>query len=54
MRRLLLEAIKTVAAGGTPKGAHSGSYGNVRAVDQIVDDASLVQDAIARQSVARF
>ena len=54
MRRLLLEAIKTVEAGGMPRGADSGSYRHARAVDRIVDDVALVNDTMERESVARF
>ena len=53
MRRLLLEAIKTVEAGGMPKGANSDSYHKARAVDRIVD-VSLVDDTLERESIARF
>jgi phthalate 4,5-dioxygenase oxygenase subunit len=54
MRRMLLEAIATVETGGTPKGVDTRSYSNVRAVDKVVEDVSLVKETIARESVARF
>jgi phthalate 4,5-dioxygenase oxygenase subunit len=53
MRRLLLEAIKTVESGGMPKGADTDSYRNARAVDRIVD-VSLVDDTLERESITRF
>jgi hypothetical protein len=51
---MLLEAIKTVEAGGMPKGADTDSYRNARAVDRIVDDVALVDDTMERESIARF
>jgi phenylpropionate dioxygenase-like ring-hydroxylating dioxygenase large terminal subunit len=54
MRHLLLDATKAVEAGGMPKGADSRSYQKARAVDLIVEDASLVEDTFRRESVARF
>jgi hypothetical protein len=54
MRRLLLEAIKTMEAGGMPRGGDSETYRNARAVDRIVDDVALVNDTMKRESVARF
>jgi phthalate 4,5-dioxygenase len=54
MRRLLLDATETVEAGGMPKGSDSRSYQKARAVDLIVEDASLVEETFRRESVARF
>ena len=54
MRRLLMDATKVVEGGGMPKAADSTSYRRARAVDLIVEDASLVEDTFRRESVARF
>jgi nitrite reductase/ring-hydroxylating ferredoxin subunit len=54
MRRMLLDATRAVEAGGMPKGADSTSYRSARAVDLIVEDASLVEDTFRCESVARF
>ena len=54
MRRLLLEATRSVAAGGNPKGADSNSYRKARAVDLIVADATLVEQTFRQESIARF
>jgi hypothetical protein len=53
MRRLQLEAIKTVESGGVPKGADTASYANARAVDRIVHK-SKVEATLAEDSRARF
>jgi phenylpropionate dioxygenase-like ring-hydroxylating dioxygenase large terminal subunit len=54
MRRLLLEATRTVEAGRTPRGADSGSYRAVRAVDHYADSEADIPGLIAREGAARF
>ena len=54
MRRLLLEAIRTVEAGGRPRGADSSSYRAVRAVDHYADNEAQIPQLIERELVARF
>jgi hypothetical protein len=54
MRRLLLEATRTVEAGGVPKGADPSTYRTMRAVDHYVDGESDVPALIARERIARF
>jgi len=53
MRRLMLEAVKTVEAGGAPRGTDPAAYRDRRAVDHIVDEAE-VNATIERESRARF
>jgi len=54
MRRLLLEAVKTVEAGGRPRGADSASYRAVRAVDHYAGNEAQIPELIERELVARF
>jgi phthalate 4,5-dioxygenase oxygenase subunit len=54
MRRLLLEATRTVEAGGKPRGVDSAAYRNVRAVDHYADTETDIPALIAREVVARF
>ena len=54
MRRLLLEATRTVEAGGTPKGADPSAYRSMRAVDHYVDNEAEIPALVARERVARF
>ena len=54
MRRLLLEAVRTVEAGGMPKGADPSTYRSMRAVDHYADGESAIPDLIARERIARF
>ena len=54
MRRLLLEATRTVEGGGTPKGADPSTYRTMRAVDHYVASESDIPALIARERVARF
>ena len=54
MRRLLLEATRTVEAGGTPRGVDSAAYRNVRAVDHYVDAEADIPALIAREVTGRF
>lgn len=54
MRRLLLEATRTVEAGGTPKGANPSTYRSMRAVDHYVDNEADIPALVARERVARF
>jgi len=54
MRRLLLEACRTVEAGGTPKGADPEAYRNVRAVDHFADTEAMIPRVMERERVARF
>ena len=54
MRRLLLEATRTVEAGGRPRAADSSAYRNIRAVDRYVDSESEIPALIARELVARY
>jgi phenylpropionate dioxygenase-like ring-hydroxylating dioxygenase large terminal subunit len=53
-RRLLLEAADAVAAGQAPRGADTSAYRDVRAVDHMVDDGTLVPEVIERERRARF
>jgi hypothetical protein len=54
MRRLLLEAVRTVEAGGKPRGVDSAAYRNVRAVDHYAETEADIPVLIAREVVARF
>jgi hypothetical protein len=54
MRRLLLEAVRTVEAGGAPKGTDPSTYRTMRAVYHDADSESAIPDLIARERVARF
>ena len=54
MRRLLLEATRTVEAGGSPRGANSACYARVRAVDHYADSEAQIPGLIAREIAARF
>ncbi len=54
MRRALLEAIRTVEAGGHPRGTDPNSYAHVRAVDQYCNGESEIAALIEREMVARF
>ena len=54
MRRLLLDAVRTVEAGGQPKGADPSTYRAMRAVDHYAESDSAIPDLIARERMARF
>jgi phthalate 4,5-dioxygenase oxygenase subunit len=54
MRRLLLEAVRMVEAGGAPKGADPASYRSLRAVDHYAESESAIPDLVARERRARF
>lgn len=54
MRRLLLEATRTVEAGGVPKGVDPSTYRAMRAVDHYVDSETDIPALIARERLARF
>ena len=54
MRRLLLEAVRTVEAGGAPKGVDPSTYRTVRAVDHYADSESAIAALVARERLARF
>ena len=54
MRRLLLEATRTVESGGVPKGADPSAYRTMRAVDHYVDSESDIPALVARERIARF
>jgi phenylpropionate dioxygenase-like ring-hydroxylating dioxygenase large terminal subunit len=54
MRRLLLDATRTVEAGGKPRGVDSAAYRHVRAVDHYADTEADIPGLIAREVVARF
>ena len=54
MRRLLLEATRSVEAGSNPRGVDSASYARVRAVDHFADSESQIPALIAREVKARF
>src|SRR5262249_12622191 len=54
MRRLLLEAVRAVEAGGNPRGLDPQTYRNVRAVDYLADNEAEIPTIIARELAARF
>ena len=54
LRRLLLDATRTVEAGGKPRGADSASYRTIRAVDQYVASETDIPAVIDREIAARF
>jgi phthalate 4,5-dioxygenase len=54
MRRLLLEAVRTVEAGGSPKGVDPSTYRDMRAVDHYADSEAAIPELIARERRARF
>ena len=54
MRRLLLEAVRTVEAGGAPKGVDPSTYRAMRAVDHYADSEFTIAALIARERLARF
>ncbi len=54
MRRLLLEAARTVEAGGAPKGVDPSSYRAMRAVDHYADSEFTIAALISRERLARF
>jgi phthalate 4,5-dioxygenase len=54
MRRLLLEATRTVEAGGKPRGVENTSYRRIRAVDHFADNEAQIPQLIEREIVARF
>jgi phenylpropionate dioxygenase-like ring-hydroxylating dioxygenase large terminal subunit len=53
MRRLLLDAVKTVEAGGAPRGTDPSGYRSRRAVDHIVEEGD-VKEIMEREAIARF
>jgi hypothetical protein len=53
-RQLLLEALKVVEAGGSPRGADSSAYRAVRAVDLEIPGDARWQEALKDKLVARF
>src|SRR5205085_6129693 len=54
MRRLLLEATRTVEAGGRPRGVDSVAYRRIRAVDHFADSEAQIAELIERELAARF
>ncbi len=54
MRRLLLEACRTVEAGGVPKGADPSSYRAVRAVDLYAESEAAIPELMSRERTARY
>ena len=54
LRRLLMEATRMVAAGGTPRGADPATYRNVRAVDHYADSEEQIPQLVERELQARF
>jgi hypothetical protein len=54
MRRLLLEATRSVEADESPRGVDSSSYAKLRAVDHFADSESQIPALIAREVKARF
>ncbi len=54
MRRLLLEAIRTIEAGGNPRAVDPESYRHVRAVDHLAESEAEIPAVIAREIAARF
>jgi len=54
MRRQLLEAIRTVEAGGMPKGSDPATYRGMRAVDHYAESEAAIPAMIARERLARF
>ena len=54
LRRLLLEATRVVASGGTPRGVDPAPYRNVRAVDHYADSREAIPALIARELRAKF
>jgi phthalate 4,5-dioxygenase oxygenase subunit len=54
LRRLLLEATRTVAAGGSPRAIDPSSYRNVRAVDQYAASEQAIPALMEQEVRARF
>jgi hypothetical protein len=54
LRRLLLDATRSVAAGGRPRGTDPATYRDVRAVDQYSDSESAIPALIVREVQARY
>src|SRR5256714_2605847 len=54
LRRLLLEATRVVASGGTPKGVDPASYRKIRATDHYAENQQEIAELIARELQARF
>jgi phthalate 4,5-dioxygenase len=54
MRRLLLEAIRSIEAGGKPRGVDPASYRALRAVDHFADTEAEIPQLIERELAARF
>jgi phthalate 4,5-dioxygenase len=54
LRRLLLDATRTVAAGGSPRGTDPATYRGVRAVDHYADSEQGIPALIERELRARF
>jgi hypothetical protein len=54
LRRLLMEATRTVEAGGSPRGADPSAYRGVRAVDHYAETKDDIPHLIAREVLARF
>jgi hypothetical protein len=54
MRRLLLEAVKTVEAGGKPRGIDTASCRALRAIDHYAESEVEIPQLIERELAARF
>jgi hypothetical protein len=54
LRRLLLDATRSVASGGTLRGIDPATYRDVRAVDHYADSESDIPAVIAREVQARY
>lgn len=54
MRQLLLEAIKTVESGGTPRGVDATSYRHVRALDHLIPKELDWNEALREKRLAQF
>jgi phthalate 4,5-dioxygenase len=53
-RQLLLEALRVMDAGGTPRGVDPETYRNVRAVDLLIPNNERWQDYLKGELLARF
>ena len=54
LRRLLLEATRTVSAGQAPRAFDPASYRNIRAVDHYADSEDMIPSLIERELRTRF
>ena len=53
-RQLLLEALRVMEAGGTPRAVDTETYRNVRAVDLLIPKSERWQDYLKGELVAKF